>query len=66
MMSDSWDWQCGNCYTLTRGPETRRCPNCGGINFFPLADEVPGGEQGTITSEGDIARALDRLDADGE
>lgn len=35
------------------------------INFYPLADEVPGGEYGTIESTVDIERALDQLTEDG-
>lgn len=62
-MTDAYRWQCGDCQTLIEGPETRKCPNCGGINFFPLADEVPSDEEGTVIIEGDIARALERLDS---
>lgn len=58
------DWQCGDCDTLIDGPETRTCPNCGGINFYPLADEVPGGDHGSLTVDVDLDRALDRLGHD--
>lgn len=63
-MSSGIDWQCGDCGTAIDGPETRRCPSCGGINFFPRADAVPGGESGTIETIVDIERALDRLTED--
>lgn len=60
-MTDAEDWQCSDCGTLINGPETRKCPNCGGINFYPLADEVPGGQDGTVTIEIDLDEALDHL-----
>lgn len=59
-MSDRETWQCADCGTLV-DPETRKCGNCGGINFYPLADEVPGEERGDETVEVDVDRALDRL-----
>ena len=62
-MSDE-DWQCGDCGTLIDGPETRRCPNCGGINFYPLADEVPGGAEGAISVDIDVERVLEQLASD--
>lgn len=58
-MPDAEDWQCGDCDTLIDGPETRKCPNCGGINFYPLADEVPGEERGRLSFDVDVERALD-------
>jgi predicted nucleic acid-binding Zn-ribbon protein len=58
------DWQCGDCGTLIDGPETRKCPNCGGINFYPLVDEVPGDDQGTMQVNIDVEQALDRLSDD--
>ena len=60
-MTDAEDWQCADCGTLIDGPETRKCRNCGGINFYPLADEVPGEERGNETVEVDVQRALERL-----
>jgi predicted nucleic acid-binding Zn-ribbon protein len=56
-------WQCGDCGTLIDDPETRKCRNCGGINFYPLADDVPGDDSGTIETEPDLDldRALERL-----
>lgn len=60
-MTDAEDWQCSDCGTLINGPETRKCPNCGGINFYPLADEVPGDEHGTVTVDIDVDEALDNL-----
>lgn len=63
-MADDPDWQCGDCGTLIDGPETRQCPNCGGSNFYPLADEVPGGEQACLVVSGDVERAIDRLDGE--
>lgn len=63
---DGEDWQCGDCGTLIDGPETRKCPNCGGINFYPLADEVPGDDRGTVHVDLDVQRALDRLPLDDE
>ncbi|WP_227378504.1 hypothetical protein [Haladaptatus halobius] len=60
-MTDAEDWQCSDCGTLINGPETRKCPICGGINFYPLADEVPGGQDGTVTIEIDLDEALDHL-----
>lgn len=63
-MSSSIDWQCSDCGTAIDGPETRRCPSCGGINFFPRADEVPGGERGTVETTVDIERAIERLTED--
>lgn len=60
-MTDAEDWQCSDCGTLINGPETRKCLNCGGINFYPLADEVPGGQDGTVTIEIDLDEALDHL-----
>lgn len=38
-------------------------PNCGGINFYPLADEVPGDghDGGTIESDIAIDEALEHL-----
>lgn len=62
-MANVDDWQCRGCGTLIDGPETRRCPNCGGINFDPLADEVPGDDRGTERTDLDLGRALDRLDS---
>lgn len=64
-MTDA-DWQCGDCGTLIDGPETRKCPTCGGINFYPLADEVPGEECGTVHVEIDVDEALDRLSDDAK
>lgn len=61
-MAEDADWQCGDCGTLIDGPETRKCPNCGGINFYPIADDIPGEDRGRLTVEGDVERALDRLD----
>lgn len=61
-MAEDADWQCGDCGTLIDGPETRKCPNCGGINFYPIADDIPGEDRGQLTVEGDVERALDRLD----
>lgn len=58
------DWQCGDCGTLIDGPETRQCPNCGGINFYPLADEVPGGTEGVISVDIDVERVLEQLASD--
>lgn len=60
-MADVDDWPCGDCGTLIDGLETRKCPNCGGINFYPLADEIPGMEEGDHAVEGDVDRAIDRL-----
>jgi hypothetical protein len=60
-MTDAEDWQCSDCGTLINGPETRKCSNCGGINFYSLADEVPGGQDGTVTIEIDLDEALDHL-----
>lgn len=60
-MPSSSDWLCGDCGSAIDGPETRRCPSCGGINFYPPAEEVPGGECGTIETTVDVERALDRL-----
>lgn len=62
-MTSAEDWQCGDCGTLIEGPETRKCPNCGGINFYPLADEVPGDghDGGTIESDIAIDEALEHL-----
>lgn len=65
-MVDAYEWQCGDCHTLIEGPETRKCPNCGGINFYPLADEVPGDGDGTVTTEGEVESVLDRLDSTEE
>ncbi len=64
-MPDAERWQCSECGTLIPGPDTRTCPNCGGINFYPLADEVPGEERGQLTVDVDVERALDRLSDDG-
>lgn len=61
-MSADLDWQCSNCGTLIDGRGTRRCPNCGGINFYPLADEVPSDETGSETIQLDLKTALERLD----
>lgn len=58
------EWQCGECGTIIDGPETRKCPNCGGINFYPLASEVPGDEQGSMTVHIDLDRALERISSD--
>lgn len=58
-MTDPVDWQCGDCGTPIDGPETRRCPNCGGINFYPLADEIPGEERGQLEFEVDLDEAFD-------
>lgn len=60
-MTSGVDWQCSDCETVIDGPETRKCPNCGGINFYPLANEVPGDESGSIEIEIDVDQALDRL-----
>lgn len=57
------DWQCSDCGMLIDGPETRKCPICGGINFYPLADEVPGDDRGTIQFDIDVDDVLDRLSA---
>jgi len=62
-MTDAADWQCADCGTLV-DPETRKCGNCGGINFYPLADEVPGADRGDETVEIDVERALERLSDD--
>lgn len=59
-MTDPESWQCADCGTLV-DRETRKCRNCGGINFYPLADEVPGEERGDETAEVDVERALERL-----
>ncbi|MDX1744515.1 MAG: hypothetical protein R3324_01140 [Halobacteriales archaeon] len=63
---DGRDWQCGECGTLLPGTDTRRCPTCGGINFYPVSDEVPGGEGGSVELEGDILREAGLLDGDGD
>lgn len=63
-MAAATKWTCGDCGTLIDGPETRMCPNCEGINFYPLADEVPGGNSGTISVDVDLEAALERLSAD--
>lgn len=60
-MTDTEDWQCSDCSTLIDGPETRKCPNCGGINFYRLADEVPGDEHGRGTVDIDVDEALEQL-----
>lgn len=63
-MTDAVDWQCSECGTLIEGPDTRRCPNCGGINFYPLADEVPGNDTGCVEVEIDVDRVLDQLSSE--
>ena len=65
-MAEHKDWQCSDCGTLIDGPETRKCPNCGGINFYPLADEVPGDahDSGTIESDITLDEALEHLSTD--
>jgi phage FluMu protein Com len=65
-MAEQEEWQCSDCGTLIGGPETRKCPNCGGINFYPLADEVPGEthESGTIKSDITLDEALEHLSTD--
>lgn len=62
-MTIAADWQCCDCGTLIEGPETRKYPNCGGINFYPLADEVPGDRHAGGAIESDIAldEALEHL-----
>lgn len=60
-MTDNGDWQCSECGTIIDSLDTRQCPTCGGINFYPLADEIPGGEEGTITADIDIDEALKNL-----
>jgi hypothetical protein len=63
-MTDGEIWQCADCGTLV-DRETRKCGNCGGITFYPLADEVPGETRGDETVEVDVERALERL-AEGD
>lgn len=58
------DWACIACGRLIESTATRRCPSCGGIDFHPLADEVPGDDPGTVTFEIDVEAALEHLDAD--
>lgn len=62
-MGSDLAWQCGACGTLIEGPETRTCPTCHGINFYPLADEVPGDGEGERSTVLDTERALERLKA---
>lgn len=59
-MDDSTHWQCGDCGTLIDGPETRKCPNCGGINFYPLADEIPGDAGGDLTFDIDLEAVFEQ------
>lgn len=63
-MTDIGVWQCSECGTLIESPNTRQCPTCGGINFYPLADEIPGGEDGTIATDVDVQEALKNLTAE--
>lgn len=63
-MDDGTTWQCGKCATLIDGPETRKCPNCGGINFYPLADEVPGDDTDNDEETVRADSALDRFVSD--
>lgn len=63
-MTDDEAWQCADCGTIIDDTEMRTCRNCGGINFYPIADEVPGAERGEETVELDLDRALDRLSED--
>ncbi len=65
-MDDGQDWACSDCGTLIDGPETRKCPNCGGINFYPLADEVPGDTQGTERTIVDTEKVVELLERDEE
>lgn len=62
-MAGQEGWQCSGCGTLIGGPETRKYPNCGGINFYLLADEVPDGthESGTIESDIILDEVLEHL-----
>lgn len=62
-MVDTEDWQPSGCGTRIDGPGTRRRPNCGGVRFYPLADEVPGDEhdRGTMESDIDLDRVRDHL-----
>lgn len=63
-MPDEVDWQCSDCGTLIDDPETRKCPICGGINFYPLADEIPGGQPGSLTFTGTVEEAFEWLESD--
>lgn len=61
-MPSAADWKSDDCRTLIDGPKTRKCPNCGGINFHPLANEVPDDEHsGTIESDIALDKALEHL-----
>lgn len=62
-MTIAADWQCGDCGTVIESPETRKCPNCGGINFYPLADGVPDDRHdgGTIKSDIVLYEGLEHL-----
>ncbi|MFW5937807.1 MAG: hypothetical protein ACOCSN_02595 [Halanaeroarchaeum sp.] len=64
-MTDIEIWQCTDPGTLVDDPETRKCGNCGGIDRYPLADEVLDEERGDETVEVDLERALERL-AEGD
>ena len=34
------EWQCANCSTLVERTKTDRCPTCGHVFFYPVADAV--------------------------
>ncbi|MFB6152973.1 MAG: hypothetical protein ABEJ27_01850 [Halodesulfurarchaeum sp.] len=58
-MTEPPAWQCGNCDTLVDPADTRKCPTCGYIFFYPVADDV-------AESEGEGRLVVEEFDIDGE
>ncbi|MFB6253052.1 MAG: hypothetical protein ABEI06_00415 [Halobacteriaceae archaeon] len=59
-------WQCSQCHTLVDKESTRKCPHCGNIIFYPLADAVYDNATGNISTEGfDIEKAIASLKNNG-
>ena len=60
-------WLCANCDTLVDREETRRCPTCGHVFFYPLATAVSDSDgSGSVAVEDfDVDDAIERLSKTG-
>ena len=60
-MDPDAEWQCANCHTLVEREDTDRCPTCGHVFFYPVAETVSESEgAGEVTVEDfDLEDVLD-------
>lgn len=62
-MTDTPEWQCSECHTPVDRETTRKCPSCGNVVFYPVADDVVGDERGELRlTDLDLETAMERLE----